>query len=167
MVSIVRLSCGTCSGHSKAAATDQRCSRSAGGCSRLAPSPDPARVSRTSGGVRAPHAAATLGRTLILVQAAPSAVFLRPRDGVIQAFKPHRASSADPLGLALPDLPLGLTLAVRTEEEQQVLATARGSILPTPVRAGKYSRLPTYLRHKSITSTRMHQIVRYSGASGS
>jgi hypothetical protein len=124
-------------------------------------------VSRTSGGVRAPHPTAALSRTLILVQATPRAVLLRPRDGVIQAFKPYRASSADPLGLALPDLPLGLTLAVRTEEEQQVFATARGSILPTPVRAGKHSRLPTYLRHGSITSTKMHQIVRYSGASGS
>ena len=113
------------------------------------PSPDPAPASRTSGGVRAPHATAALGRTLILVQAAPGAVLFRPRDGVVQAFKPHRASSADSLGLALPDLPLGLTLTVRTEEEQQVLATARGSILPTPVRAGKHSRLPTYLRHGS------------------
>ena len=60
-----------------------------------------------------------------------------------------------------------LALTVRTEEEQQVLALARGSILPPPVRAGKHSRLPTYLRHGSITSTKMNQIVRYSRASGS
>jgi hypothetical protein len=104
---------------------------------------------RTSGGVRAAHAAAALGRPLVLVQAAPGAVLLGTRDRVIKAFEPHRASSADRLGLALPDLPLRLALAVRTEEEQQVFATARGSILPTPVRAGKHSRLPTYLRHRN------------------
>ena len=119
------------------------------------------------GGVGAAHAAAALGRTLILVQATPRAVLLGPRHGVVQAFKPYRASSADTLGLTLPDLPLRLALAVRTEEEQQVLATARGSILPPPIRAGKHSRLPTYLRHGSITSTKMHQIVRYSRSSGS
>src|ERR1700740_1667080 len=63
--------------------------------------------------------------------------------------KPYRASSANLLGLAPPDLPLRLALTVRTEKEQQVLATALCSILPTPVRAGKHSRLPTYLRHGS------------------
>ncbi len=123
--------------------------------------------SEALGGVRAAHAAAALGRTLILIEAAPGAVLLRSRYCVIQAFKPYRASGADPLGLALPDLSLRLAFAVRTEEEQQVFATARGSILPTPVRAGKHSRLPTYLRHGTITSTKMHQIVRYSRSSGS
>ena len=118
-----------------------------------------------SGGVRAAHTATTLGRTFVLVQPTPRTVFLRPRHRVVQTFKPHRASSADTFSLALPDLSLRLTLAVRTEEEQQVLTTARGSILPTPVRAGKHGRLPTYLRHGSITSTKMHQIVRYSGTS--
>jgi hypothetical protein len=103
----------------------------------------------------------------VLVQATPGAVLLRPRYRVVQTLKPHRAVSADLLGLALPDLPLRLALTVRTEEEQQVLTTARGSILPPPVRAGKHSRLPTYLRHGSITSTKMHQIVRYSRSSGS
>jgi hypothetical protein len=102
-----------------------------------------------SGGVGPAHTAAALGRTLIFVQPAPRAVLLRTRHRIVQTFKPHRASSADTLGLALPDVPLRLTLAVRTEEEQQVLATARGSILPTPVRAGKHGRLPTYLRHGS------------------
>ena len=114
------------------------------------------------GSVGAAHAAAALSRTLILVQATPRAVLLGPRHGVVQAFKPYRASSADTLGLTLPDLPLRLALAVRTEEEQQVLATARGSILPPPVRAGKHHPQLTYLRHGSITSTKMHQIVRYS-----
>jgi putative phosphoribosyl transferase len=118
-------------------------------------------------GVRAAHAAPALGRALFLVQAAPGAILLRPRDRIVKAVKPHRATSANALRLALPDLPLRLALAVRAEEEQQVFATARSSILPTPVRAGKHSRLPTYLRHGSITSTKMLQIVRYSGASGS
>ncbi len=106
------------------------------------------------GGVRAAHAAPALGRALFLVQAAPGAILLRPRDCIVEAIKPHRATSADALRLALPDLPLRLALAVRAEEEQQVFATARSSILPAPVRAGKNSRLPTYLRHGSITSTR-------------
>src|ERR1700751_250733 len=118
------------------------------------------------GGVGPAHAATALGRTLVLVEATPGAVLLRPRHGVVQALQPHRASRADPLGLALPDLPLWLALAIGTEEEQQVFALARGSILPAPIRAGKHSRLPTYLRHGTITSTKVHQIVRYSRASG-
>src|ERR1700678_406506 len=93
----------------------------------------PARLEQESGGVRAAHAATALGRTLILVEPTPRAVLLGPRDRVVQALKPYRASGADPLGLALPDLPLGLAFAVRTEEEQQLFATARGIILPTPV----------------------------------
>src|ERR1700722_19786419 len=117
-----------------------------------------------SGGVGASHATATLSRALVFVQAAPGAVLLRPGHGVVQAFKPYRASSANLLGLALPDVPRRLAPTTRTEKEQQVRATARYSILPTPVRAGKHSRLPTYLRHGSITSTKMHQIVRYSGS---
>src|ERR1700722_20210779 len=102
-----------------------------------------------SGGVGASHATATLSRALVFVQAAPGAVLLRPGHRVVQAFKPYRASSADLLGLALPDLPLRLALTIRTEKEQQVLATSLCSILPTPVRAGNHSRLPTYLRHGS------------------
>ena len=110
---------------------------------------------RRSGGVGAAHAAAALSRALVLVQPTPRAVLLRPRHGVVQAFKPYRASSANLLRLALPDVPLRLALTIRTEKEQQVFATARCSILPTPVRAGKHSRLPTYLRHGSITSTKV------------
>ena len=109
-------------------------------------------------GVRPAHAPTTLGRTLILVQPAPGAILLRPRHRVVQALQPHRAGSANLLRLALPDLSLRLTLAVGAEEEQQVLATARGSILPPPVRAGEHGRLPTYLRHGSITSTKLHQM---------
>src|SRR3954453_14777611 len=122
---------------------------------------------RGLGGVGAAHAAAALGRALILVEAAPRAVLLGGGHPVVQAFAPNGASGADPLGLTLPYLALRLAFAVRAEEEQQVLALARGSILPPPVRAGKHSRLPTYLRHGSISSTKMHQIVRYSGAAGS
>jgi putative phosphoribosyl transferase len=44
-----------------------------------------------SGGVGAAHAAAALGGALVLVQAAPGAVLLRPRHRVIQAFQAYRA----------------------------------------------------------------------------
>jgi putative phosphoribosyl transferase len=115
-----------------------------------------------SGRVGAAHAAAPLSGPLVLVQPAPRAVLLRPGDGVVQAFQAYRASGADLLGLALPDLPLRLALAIRAEKDQQVLTAARSSILPTPVRPGEHGRLPTNLRHGTITSTKLHQIVRYS-----
>ena len=51
--------------------------------------------------------------------------------------------------------PLWLPLAVWAEEEHQILATTRGSVLPPPVRTGKHGRLPTHLRHGSVTSTKL------------
>jgi putative phosphoribosyl transferase len=107
------------------------------------------------GRVGAAHPAAALGGALVLVQATPGAVLLRTGNGVIQAVQAHRAARADLLGLALPDVPLRLSLAVWAKEEHQILATTRGSVLPPPVRAGKHGRLPTHLGHGSITSTKL------------
>src|SRR6202046_4504097 len=107
------------------------------------------------GRVRATHPATALGRALVLVQAAPGAVLLRTGNGVIEALDADRAARADLLGLALPDVPLWLPLAVWAEEEHQILATTRGRVLPPPVRAGKHGRLPTHLGHGSITSTKL------------
>src|SRR6185437_6696405 len=90
-----------------------------------------------------------------LVQATPGPVLLRTGNGVIEALDPDRAARADLLGLALPDVPLWLPLAVWAEEEHQILATTRGRVLPPPVRAGKHGRLPTHLGHGSITSTKL------------
>src|ERR1700761_5113072 len=101
------------------------------------------------------HPATALGRALVLVQAAPGPVLLGTGDGVIKAVDADGAARADLLGLALPDVPLRLPLAVWAEEEHQILATTRGSVLPSPVRAGKHGRLPTHLRHGSITSTKL------------
>src|SRR3984885_5883854 len=94
---------------------------------------DAARRGRALGRVRATHPATALGGALVLVQAAPGAVLLRTGHGVVEAFKPYRAARADGLGLALPDVPLWLPLAVWAEEEHQILATTRGSVLPPPV----------------------------------
>src|ERR1700732_4772181 len=108
-----------------------------------------------SGRVRAAHPAAALGGALVLVQASPGPVFLGTCTGVMEALDPDRAARADLLGLALPDVPLWLPLAVWAEEEHQILATTRGSVLPPPVRTGKHGRLPTHLRHGSVTSTKL------------
>src|SRR6202000_2995052 len=105
--------------------------------------------------VSAPHPAAALSGALVLVQATPGPVLLGTGHGVIEALDADRAARADLLGLALPDVPLRLPLAVWAEEEHQILATTRGSVLPSPVRAGKHGRLPTHLRHGSITSTKL------------
>src|ERR1700733_2452522 len=110
---------------------------------------------RGLGGVGAAHAPTALRRALVLVEPAPGAVLLRAGYRVVQALQANRAGLAHGLRLALPDLALRLALAIRAEEEQQILTTARRSILPPPVRAGKHSRLPTYLRHGSITSTKL------------
>jgi predicted phosphoribosyltransferase len=107
------------------------------------------------GRVGAAHPATALGGALVLVQATPGAVLLRTGNGVVQAVQPNRAARADLLGLALPDVSLWLPLAVWAEEEHQILATTRGSVLPPPVRAGKHGRLPTHLGHGSITSTKL------------
>src|SRR5580692_1686430 len=107
-----------------------------------------------SGRVGAAHPATALRGALVLVQATPGPVLLGTGNGVVEALHPDRAARADLLGLTLPDIPLWLPLAVWAEKEHQILATTRGSILPPPVRAGKHSRLPTHLRHGSITSTK-------------
>src|ERR1700751_2137951 len=107
------------------------------------------------GRVGAAHPAAALGGALVLVQATPGAVLFRTGNRVVETVKTHGAASADLLGLALPDIPLWLPLAVWAEEEHQILATTRGSVLPPPVRAGKHGRLPTHLGHGSITSTKL------------
>src|ERR1700751_595541 len=107
------------------------------------------------GRVGAAHPAAALGGALVLVQATPGAVLFRTGNRVVEAVKTHGAASADLLGLALPDIPLWLPLAIWAEEEHQILATTRGSVLPPPARAGKHGRLPTHLGHGSITSTKL------------
>src|ERR1700749_923565 len=118
---------------------------------------DPSRRYPVAGSslVGAAHPAAALSGALVLVQATPGPVLLGTGHGVIEALDPDRAARADLLGLALPDVPLWLPLAVWAEEEHQILATTRGSVLPPPVRAGKHGRLPTHLGHGSITSTKL------------
>src|ERR1700760_4760938 len=100
-----------------------------------------------SGGVGPAHPAAALSRALFLVQAAPDSVLLRPGQRVVEALGADRALGTDGLGLALPDLPLWLALSVGAEEEDKILFTARGVILPAPIGPGKHGRLPTHLRH--------------------
>src|SRR6201995_3333117 len=107
------------------------------------------------GRVGAAHPAAALGGALVLVQATPGAVLFRPGNRVVEAVKTHGAASADLLGLALPDIPLWLPLTVWAEEEHQILATTRSSVLPSPIGTGKHGRLPTHLGHGSITSTKL------------
>src|ERR1700677_2973278 len=104
----------------------------------------PVRDSRL-GRVGAAHPTPALGRAFLLGRG----------DGVVKPLKPYRAARADGLSLALPDVPLWLPLAVWAEEEHQILATTRGSVLPPPVRTGKHGRLPTHLRHGSVTSTKL------------
>src|SRR5690606_33281122 len=93
---------------------------------------------------------ATLGGSLVLVQAAPGAVLLGTGQRVVEAFDAHGTLGADRLGLAFANFPLRLTLTVGAEKEYEVLTPARGIILPAPAgpRAGD---LPTYLRHESTT----------------
>src|SRR5580704_11979377 len=106
-----------------------------------------------SGRVGAAHAAAALGGPLVLVEAAPGAVLLRPAERVVQALGPDRAGGADRLGLALADVPLRLALAVRAEEEHDITAAARRVILPAPVRPLHQGGLTRYLRHDLLSST--------------
>src|SRR5215813_581011 len=111
-----------------------------------------ARLGPGSGRVGPAHPAAALRSPLLLVEPTPGAILLGPRDRVGQALLADGARGADGLGLALADLALGLALAVGSEEENDLLAAARGSILPAPVRPGRQCHLPTYLRHESISS---------------
>src|SRR5215467_7037574 len=112
-------------------------------------------IARCLSRVGASHPATALGGALILVQAAPRAVLLGAGNGVVEALNADRAIRADGLGLTLPDVPLWLSLAIWAEENHQILATTRGSVLPPPVWAGKHRRLPAHLRHGSITSTKL------------
>jgi hypothetical protein len=98
------------------------------------------------------HTAAALRGPLFLVQATPGAILFRPGNGVVEAFRPNRAGSADHLGLTLTDLALWLPLTIGAEEEHDLLASARGGILPGPARPRRHGHLPTYLRHESISS---------------
>src|ERR1700761_5185817 len=107
------------------------------------------------GRVGAAHPAAAFGGALVLVQATPGAVLFRTGNRVVEAVETHGTASADLLGLTLPDLPFWLPLAVWAKEEHQILATTRGSVLPTPVGTGKRRRLPTHLRHGPVTSTKL------------
>jgi len=104
------------------------------------------------GRVRATHAATPLCGSFLFVLATPDAIFLRPCHGVAETLGLNWALRADALGLALAELTLGLALAIRAKEQDEILTPARGSILPAPAGAGKHSGLPTYLRHISITS---------------
>src|ERR1700728_4507871 len=125
------------------------------------------RRGRALGRVGATHPATALGRALVLVQATPGAVLLGTGHGVVQALKPYWAARADGLSLALPDVPLWLPLAVWAEEEHQILATTRGSVLPPPVRAGKHGRLPTHLRHWISHLNKVALFLGYPGYVGS
>jgi putative phosphoribosyl transferase len=118
-------------------------------------------LARGLGRVGTAHPATALRGALLLVQAAPGAVLLGTGNGVVEALDPDRAARANGLGLALPDLPFGLPLAVRAEEKHQILAATRGSVLPAPIRAGKHRRLPAYLRHGSVTSNKVALVLRY------
>jgi len=131
-----------------------------GGCAGCPRSGSPARPGAADGlmdtsalgGVGAAHPAAPFGGPLLLVQAAPSAVLFWPGNGISEAFRAHWACGANHLRLAFPHLTLGLTLSVRPEEEHDVLASARGGILPGPARPWRHGHLPTYLRHETVSS---------------
>src|SRR6185437_13379712 len=101
----------------------------------------------TSSGVGAAHPAAALRGPLVLVQATPGAVLLRPGNGVVQALVTHRAAGTQGLGLPLADVPLRLPFTIWAEEKHDIRAAARGGILPAPVRPGRQGNLPPYLRH--------------------
>src|SRR6516225_10008327 len=103
-------------------------------------------------GVGAAHPAAPFRGPLLFIQAAPGAVLFRPGNGVGEAFRLHRARGADGLRLALAHFALRLPLPVRAEEEHDVLASARGGVLPGPTRPWRHSHLPTYLRHELVSS---------------
>ena len=104
------------------------------------------------GGVGAAHPAAPFGGPLLLIQATPGAVLFRPGNGVSEAFPAHRACGTNRLRLAFPHFTLGLTLSVWPEEQHDVLASARGGILPSPTRPWRHGHLPTYLRHETVSS---------------
>src|SRR5215831_4726416 len=105
-----------------------------------------------SGGVGAAHPAAPFRGPLLLIQAAPGAVLFWAGNGVGEAFRLHRARGTHGLRLALAHFALWLPLAVRAEEEHDVLASARGGVLPGPTRPWRHGHLPTYLRHESFSS---------------
>src|SRR6266566_9245992 len=103
-------------------------------------------------GVGAAHPAAPFRGPLLLIQATPGAVLFRPGNGVGEAFGPHRARGAHGLRLALAHFALWLPLAIGTEEEHDILASARAGVLPGPTRPWRHGHLPTYLRHESVSS---------------
>src|SRR5581483_3616112 len=116
-----------------------------------------------SGSVGPAHPATPLRGSLLLVQATPGPVFLRPGDGVTKAVHPNWATSTDGLCLALTYFPFGLPFPVGAEEEEYLFASARGGILPGPVWPRRHGHLPTYLRHESVSSAFPYVLCQPSG----
>src|SRR5215472_2345682 len=104
------------------------------------------------GSVGAAHAAAALGRALVLVEAAPGPVLLRPAHCVGEAIGLNWAAGAHGLGLALTNLALGLPLPVRPEEEHDIIAPARSLVLPAPTRLLHQGGWTAYVRHEQLSS---------------
>src|SRR5260370_36092797 len=100
-----------------------------------------------SGRVGPAHPATPLGRSLVLIEPAPGAVLLGAAHGIVQALRADRACRAHGLSLPLADVTLGLSLAIGTEEEHDVLTAARSVVLPAPVRPWYQDGLTAYLRH--------------------
>src|SRR5216684_3084249 len=109
------------------------------------------RLGMRLGGVGAAHPAAPFRGPLLLIQPTPGAVLFRPGYGVGEAFRANRASGAHGLRLALAHLALRLALSIRPEEEHDILASARGGVLPSPTRPRRHGHVPTYLRHESVS----------------
>src|SRR5258708_37842474 len=79
------------------------------------------------------HPATPLGRSLGLIEPAPGAVLLGAAHGIVQALRADRACRAHGLSLPLAEATLGLSRATGTEEEHDVLTSARSVVLPAPV----------------------------------
>src|SRR5262249_570016 len=104
------------------------------------------------GGVGTPDAAAPFRGPLFLGQGTRGAVLLRAGKGVVGAFRLHRARGADDLRLAFARLALWLPFSIGAEKEHDILASARGGVLPSPTRPWRHGHLPTYLRHEAVAS---------------
>src|SRR5215472_15109745 len=118
------------------------------------------------GSVRAPHPPAALSGALVLVQAAPGAVFFRPAHRISQALDPDRARRTQRLRLAFANIALGLSLAIWPEEQDDIGTAARGPVLPAPTGPCQQPGLMAYLRHELLSST-SSPLTSPSGALGS
>src|SRR5260370_33399922 len=78
-----------------------------------------------SGRVGPAHPATPLGRSLVLIEPAPGAVLLGAAHGIVQALGADRACRAHGLSLPLPEVTLGLSLAIGTQQEHYALTRAR------------------------------------------